>query len=208
MAQKKKETAKKTPVSLRKCLDDFMKENNISEDQLEYHWKRLTARETDQKFNEFHAALETAVRDKKEDEIRAVIKEISKWGGIHAREPMLRDYSQKLLDLDENKPIGSEKRLASWTKVLAAYKPEKFCIYDSRVAFALRMLMRNKSWFLPPRRTKNNSYDHLKREKHMSPSESYDEYMRLLEGTGYPVKVKYERMLFMLGGVLLNMPYA
>lgn len=30
--------------------------------------------------------------------------------------------------------------LASWTKILAAYKPEEFWIYDSRVAIALRFL--------------------------------------------------------------------
>ncbi len=201
MTQKKKETAKKK--SLRKCLDDFMKKKNISEDQLEYHWKGLTARETDQMFEEFHTALETAVRNKKKDKICVVITAIVKWGGVTIGKRMLDEYPQKLLALDEDEPIGNEKRLASWTKVLAAYKPGKFCIYDSRVAFALRALMPEECWFLPPsRKTGNDRYNRLERKGQLSPRESYEKYMRLLEATDD--RVKYERKLFMLGGVLAD----
>ena len=204
MEQKKKTTAKETPASLRKCLDDFMKRQNISEDQLEYHWKGLTARATDQKFKEFHNELEAAVRNKKNGEICDVITAIVKWGGVTIGKRMLAEYPKKLRALDENEPIGNEKRLASWTKVLAAYKPKKFCIYDSRVAFALRVLMPEERWFLPlSRKTGKDRYDRLERKGQLSPRESYKKYMRLLDATDN--RVKYERKLFMLGGVLSKM---
>lgn len=187
---------------LQEAVDGFLREHGLDGDALVYRWNGKGEEETDREFAEFHRRLEAAVREKRTDLIRDLVVEIvSVWGGIAAGRRLVREYPPMLLSLDEDEPIGDETRLATWTKVLAAYRPGKFCIYDSRVAVALRVLFPEKRWFLPaPRENRSALCGYLGTDGQMTPRESYAEYMRLLNATGEPVR--YERMLFMLGGLL------
>ena len=187
---------------LKNAIDCFVRDHAIREESLVYSWNGKDEAETDREFAEFHRRLDRAVREKRIDLIRDIVVEIvSVWGGIGAGRRLVREYPLRLLSLDEKEPIGDETRLATWTKVLAAYRPGKFCIYDSRVAVALRVVIPEKRWFLPaPRENRSALCEYLGTEGQMTPRESYAQYMRLLQETGAPIR--YERMLFMLGGLL------
>lgn len=93
--------------------------------------------------------------------------------------------------------------LSSWTKVLAAYAPERFWIYDSRVAVALCFLYRDVNWFIPS--PHNKAADNLKKvidKDRLSdlPEKSYKKYLELLKDVRN--QGRCEKKLFMLGGVL------
>lgn len=191
---------------LKNAIDTFVRNHGIREESLVYFWNGKNEAETDREFADFHRRLETAVRERRVDLIGDIVVEIvSVWGGIVAGRRLVREYPLKLLSLDENEPIGDEIRLATWTKVLAAYKPGKFCIYDSRVAVALRVTIPEIRWFLPaPRENRSALCEYLGTEGQMTPRESYARYMGLLHETGEPVRC--ERALFMLGGLLAYSP--
>ena len=173
-------------------------------EDLAYCWRGKDAATTDRDFADFHRRLTRAVQNKKRDTIEKIIVEIvHTWGGINNFTGLADRYPGLLLALDEDDPVSSQSvtPLASWTKVLAAYKPERFNIYDSRVAAALRYLIPGTLWFLPPpRENRQTLFDHMGRRGQLSQKETYASYMRLLHETDDPLG--YERKLFMLGGLL------
>ena len=115
--------------------------------------------------------------------------------------------------------------LASWTKVLAAYKPDKFCIYDSRVAISLRFLnillpvdkrFARGDWYTP---APNKDDDTKNLQKGIGPgvntefatttkyaSACYQEYCNFINNqiiNDRTIAPKYfEKRLFVLGGLL------
>ena len=98
-------------------------------------------------------------------------------------------------------------RLSAWTKILAAYDPTRFCIYDSRVAIALRFLFRGDKWFIPDQYNNNNHTIPLAATigRGTEPEESYRDYLTLLQNACPGNPGTYEKKLFMLGGVLTDM---
>lgn len=107
--------------------------------------------------------------------------------------------------------------LGTWTKVLAAYDPRRFWIYDARVALALRFLhVDNYSWYMPnpysPYITElvsNSHPNHQLNNDDATALDSYRQYLTLLlsqELNGNHSKIRtashFEKRLFMLGGVL------
>lgn len=113
--------------------------------------------------------------------------------------------------------------LASWTKILAAYKPDEFWIYDSRVAIALRFLNQflrktytptryESEWYTPAPKTSDGDGDTRKLQKiigegayasanrRIHASRCYQDYCNLLKKNNNPSLL--EKKLFMLGGLL------
>ena len=190
---------------LQKRITDFCKKNNIGAQDLEYEWKGKNGQETDSLFREFNRDLTNAIEGGIINEIYNVIVQIIHvWGKIINYSASAARYSNAICNLDENDPIGTEIRLPSWTKVLAAYNPKKFCIYDSRVVVALCVLFPEVKWFLTDSGNDQVkqiiSFMKRKDSERLSAPESYKKYMELLNDS--KDKVNLERQLFMLGGLL------
>lgn len=185
-------------------LNDFIAAHQISDAALEYKWRGHDATSTDLQFARFHRNLSMAVDNRDRKKVRdCVVKIVHNWGGIGNYQGLADRYPDLLLNLDEDNPVGSkdETPLSSWSKVLAAYDPDRFSIYDTRVAVALRVLIPDFRCFLPPARgCRETLIRHLGRAGQLSQQESYTRYMELLRETGDALG--YERKLFMLGGLL------
>ena len=172
--------------------------------------------------------------------LQEVILEILDWGipnvGRETRIGLARRYSHLLNEIhqesnEDNRVeyvigrLGEETPLSSWTKVLAAYAPNRFWIYDARVALALRFLSKYANfhfdgWFMPTpgsqyvgelASTINNG--HLN-TRNANPSNSYRNYLELLlmEGQNCDCAADaartashFEKKLFMLGGAIRDM---
>ena len=145
--------------------------------ETEYRWpprprQPMSEDETISKFNDYSSNLRDAL-DKVDnpDSERIINESVSKilnWGRI-ANGNLITDYSnaikavkrENITDLNSLLRKGgatSYKRIASWTKILAAYKPGEYFIYDSRVAIALSYISRELSlpcfWRIPSPREK------------------------------------------------------
>ena len=191
---------------LKHALDAGIRNYPGLEKRLAYCWHGHDETATDRQFEDFNQRLTRAVRRRNPDLelIRGIIVEIVHvWGGINNYTGLEARYPGLLLELDEENPVGTQAvtPVSSWTKVLAAYKPEMFNIYDSRVAAALRFLIPDTRWFLPaPRENRQALFQYMGRRGQLSQRESYALYMELLHETGDPLG--YERKLFMFGGLL------
>ena len=186
------------------ALNNYIAAHQISYAALDYNWRGNDAASTDLQFAGFHRNLSMAVDNRDRKKVRdCVVKIVHNWGGISNYQGLADRYPDLLLNLDEDKPVGSKDvtPLSSWSKVLAAYKPDKFNIYDTRVAVALRVLIPDFRCFLPPARgCRETLIRHLGRVGQLSQQESYTRYMELLHENGDALV--YERKLFMLGGLL------
>ena len=201
----------KSELDTRIC--EFLKNSGIQKKQLVYEWKGWNEKNAIRLFQWFHEDLRMVLDKNDMPGIRLCIERILSWGGINKNKRnagMFDDRFPKLLkqlDVQEGVLTANviDARLSSWTKVLAAYAPDKFCIYDSRVAIALRFLFRDKDWFIPNPQGKNVQNTADKLGKGADPEGSYREYLTLLQNANPNDPGKYEKKLFMLGGVLAEM---
>ena len=186
------------------ALNGFVAAHQIPDAALDYNWRGNDAAATDLRFAGFHRSLSRAVRRHHRNEIRdCVIEIVHDWGGISNYPGLADRYPDLLMDLDEDNPVDGREvtPISSWSKVLAAYRPELYNIYDTRVAVALRVLIPDFRCFLPPARgCREALIRHLGRASQLSQQDSYARYMELLHETGDALG--YERKLFMLGGLL------
>ena len=186
------------------ALNNFIAVHQIPVTALDYNWRGNDAKKTDSDFAVFHRLLSMAVKKRDRKKVRdCVVKIVHDWGGIGNYQGLANRYPDYLLSLDETKPVGSREDtpISSWSKVLAAYKPDDFNIYDTRVAVALRVLIPDFRCFLPPaRECREMLIRHLGRAGQLSQQETYTRYMELLHENGDALV--YERKLFMLGGLL------
>lgn len=189
------------------ALDTVIREHPGLEPRLAYCWRGMDAEATDHQIADFHQRLTRAVRRRSPDLelIRGIIVEIiHTWGGISNYEGLADRYPRLLLELDEDHPVSTQAvtPISSWSKVLAAYDPERYNIYDSRVAAALRFLIPDTRWFLPVPHGANRQalFGHFGRRGQLSQADSYALYLDLLHETGDPLGS--ERRLFMFGGLL------
>lgn len=189
------------------ALNTGIREHPGLEHRLVYCWRGMDAEATDHQFADFHQRLTRVVRRRNPDLelIRGIIVEIiHTWGGISNYTGLADRYPRLLLELDEDHPVSSPSvtPVSSWSKVLAAYDPEQYNIYDSRVAAALRILIPDTRWFLPVPHGENRQalFGYLGRRGQLSQADSYALYLEMLHETGDPLG--YERKLFMFGGLL------
>ena len=212
----------------------------IPQSSLEYNWNGLNEAFINLLFQYYNLQITKAVQkdfERKQspntssgdsepsDDLRQCITNVLNWGGIHsASEETIKEYALQLLEMEsvkdkkeEVKKVITEKveNISSWTKVLAAYAPDCFWIYDSRVAIALRFLYPETNWFIPQAHGVNvqkevsemrNKLNEInKKKKSMTKKLSYLEYYNLLNTTCSPhERGHYEKRLFMLGGLLLD----
>jgi len=116
--------------------------------ETEYRWPQSPKipkkeDETIFEFNHYSQELRQAI-DKTE-----CIRKILKWGGITRKEDLIPVFSKAIKTIKKNSINGingikslfpkdmCKLRIASWSKILAAYLPGICFIYDSRVAIAL-----------------------------------------------------------------------
>ena len=207
-------------------INNFINREPSVERSLEYNWFGWDNESTNELFRLFHndliKAIENNVQQNNTYRLKNCITRILKWGGITTPGALSERYAKMITnvwsfsppeqpsEIDYNRIIGEEDEtpLSSWTKILAAYNPEAFCIYDARTGVALRYLT-EENWYLPHyTRTYNKAIKKIirfyngtsKTPNQLSHRESYKKYMKFLEETHDPVG--YERKLFMLGGLL------
>lgn len=156
-----------------------------------------------------------------------VITEILNWGfgerNDDDRRMMINRYYNSISQLLQNVPgqdnivqidqllfqrrgnlfTQSWNNIASWSKVLAAYNPDNFFIYDSRVAMALNIIDNECGWYLPAGKGHNIVLAIIKQNQTRGQvrtlKESYRCYCESLRQHG---GVTLERQLFMLGKML------
>lgn len=208
-------TQNQSIIDLDARINGFLKNSGIKKEQLAYKWKGWDETSSKKLFQMFHEDLRNALDNNVNPEISLCIERILAWGGINKNKKNAKMIDERfpnmLRKLDtQDGNLNQEDiddSLPSWTKVLAAYAPDKFCIYDSRVAIALRFLIRDKEWFIPEPKGQNTqaAADALGNDNSLSAEQSYREYLDLLRNASPDNPGKYEKQLFMLGGVLAEM---
>ena len=184
-------------------LEQYARDESID---LTYRWKGKNAKDVDVLFSQWHNELvgvRTASPKASKGKLASVIDQILKWGGINRLKAERRDhYVEKIrLGISRGQEIDENTLLSSWTKILAAYEPEEYWIYDSRVAIALKTLVPEYDWFIPTRR--NDSVGSFLRNRYtnaLTEAESYEKYLSLLSGVDARRRRSCEQKLFMLGG--------
>lgn len=163
-------------------------------------------------FRNFSQALHRTVETGNVDETVRVIANILYWGGIHGNKPeTLLSYARQLhivgmLPEDainmamEEFYYGKQTGIASWSKILAAWEPDSFFIYDANVAVALQTMYAGRFLFyLPPsesaavRAYYKNQFNNLGEAEYVD----YRGYCEALRQTGTGNHL--EKKLFMLG---------
>ena len=97
-------------------------------------------------FQKFHEAFQNAAGNRDRIiEINNLI--VAEWGGIHGNDDnTLNNYAQNLIDGTLTN-VTDFAGIASKSKILAAWDPENYFIYDARVAIALQKLYFNEYKF-------------------------------------------------------------
>jgi hypothetical protein len=120
---------------------------------------------------------------------------IEEWGGIRGnKKETIESYSHS--DIDELIALG-KRGVASWSKALCIYEPERYPIFDARVSAALNAMLvvgsepKPKLFPYLPSQNKtialaNRLFRNLVKERGLpivGDSEFYSTYMKLLKGT-------------------------
>ena len=177
-----------------------------------------------------NAILENIIKNNQapNDNIKKCVKRILDWGGIKHVTVLLDKCSLFIMEIEKairngqtdsafqfdnktrafnvNIPVIPliEDKLSSWTKILAAYDPNRFWIYDTRVAIALCFLDPFE-WFVPGNGGRENRIGGVLKSSNIgNQKESYAEYLALLKNEQIApwTRGHYEKQLFMLGGIL------
>lgn len=158
---------------------------------------------TEKLFRKFHEALKDAGKNK--DRIIEIINLIVfHWGGIrNNQETTIATYANYLIT-GNLKKLSRITGIASKSKILAAWDPEQYFIYDARVAIALQKLYFDEYKFsIPNPKTGENRKEEIKKltgklKESRGDRVNYCEFCEGLKRTGKGNLL--EKMLFMLGG--------
>ena len=163
-------------------------------------------------FQNFNQALHRTVKTGKIIKTANVIADILYWGGINGnKREKLESYARQLYIIDTLSDNGlkvameefyysKQDGIASWSKILAAWEPESFFIYDANVAAALQTLYAGRyRFFLPPSESKSvkKYYDNTIKKRGEDEQVDYHDYCVALQQTGNGIHL--EKRLFMLG---------
>lgn len=163
-------------------------------------------------FWNFSQALHRTVETGNVDETVRVIDDILYWGGIHGNKTeTLLSYARQLhivgmLPEDainmaiEEFYYSKQTGIASWSKILAAWEPKSFFIYDANVAVALQTMYAGRYLFyLPPSESAavktyyRDKFNNLGKREYVD-YRGYCEELRQMENGN-----RLEKRLFMLG---------
>ncbi len=163
-------------------------------------------------FQNFGQALRKAVKAGIIKETAKVISDILYWGGINGnKQETLESYARQLQIItilsDKDLEIAMEEfyyskqgGIASWSKILAAWEPKSYFIYDANVAVALQTLYAGRYLFyLPPSESAavKDYYDNIINNLSGEEQVDYHDYCEALRLTGNGNHL--EKQLFMLG---------
>lgn len=153
-------------------------------------------------FQKFHDAFQKAAGNK--DRIIEIINLIvAEWGGIRNNKPAKIETYANYLISNKLKKLAVTTCIASKSKILAAWDPNQYYIYDSRVAIALQTLYFKEYKFnIPNPKTGENRKEQIKNLiQELKRSEgtriSYSDFCAGLRNTGNGSE--WEKKLFMLG---------
>ncbi|MBQ9336597.1 MAG: hypothetical protein IJS14_04785 [Lentisphaeria bacterium] len=150
-------------------------------------------------FQKFNEAFQNAAGNK--DRIKEIINLIVyHWGGIHGNhEETIERYADNLIN-GNLQEMETDTGIASKSKILAAWNPNHYYIYDARVAIALQKLYFNIYRFYIP--TPQGNVDAVREELERSQGEAvtYPEFCEGLRNTQNGSQL--EKKLFMLGGYI------
>ena len=123
---------------------------------IDYRWNEEVDNgeiETINRFNRLSLLLKHAIQCNDNPSLIVTILKILEWGKVtRSWHTLVPDFYQVLSDpnnrnlLQQDNPdfafaarigLGNSNRISTWSKILAAYRPGTFFIYDSRVASAL-----------------------------------------------------------------------
>ena len=149
---------------------------------------------------------------KEENQVALLGWIVKKWGKIwKIKEETLRTYAHNICRSDQEveKFLEPKDRISSKSKCLAFIHPESYFIYDSRVAMALDLIIRewhpNFEWeFMIPSGA-SNDYKRFVKKSERNPIAHYSHYRRLIEMVGQKCGCqradlqRIEMKLFMLG---------
>lgn len=187
--------------NLMECIEKYEADNGI---KINYSWKGKDEGDVNDLFSDWNRKLNSAIENNNLTELTDTINAILRWGGINRlKKERLKHYICKIQKISEGDEIDSQTLLSSWTKILAAYNPKKYFIYDSRVAIALKFLIREYDWFIPKRRNDTvGSYLRNNYQEKLTESQSYQKYLTLLFNVEECKRGICEKKLFMIGGTL------
>ncbi|MBR4664216.1 MAG: hypothetical protein IKO93_10115 [Lentisphaeria bacterium] len=156
-------------------------------------------------FQKFHDAFQKAAGNK--DRIIEIINLIvAEWGGIRNNKPAKIETYANYLISNKLKKLAVTTGIASKSKILAAWDPNQYYIYDSRVAIALQTLYFGKYKFsIPNPKTSENRKAEIKEitgelKQSAGSRVRYCEFCEGLKNKGNGNQL--EKKLFMLGGYI------
>ncbi len=166
---------------------------------------------TEKLFQKFHDALKNAVETQDQSRVKKIIRLIVvNWGGIKGNADSTID--RYAMDLIGNTLLNDiSNGIASKSKILAAWDPDQYYIYDSRVAIALQKLYLDQYKFkIPTPNTGNNKAKKKKINETIrkltrqtadnAEAVDYLNFCAGLRNTGRGSE--WEKKLFMLGGYI------
>lgn len=147
-------------IVIKKLSKDYI--CNVKSDyRWPYNGRELNGGETLELREKMHAYYCCLIHNKdgaKEKRIEWT-KEVLYWGKIRGNSPeTIEKYAEQSCSCLRNNPRG----ISSWSKILAFRNPDRYFIYDFRVAVALNYILVNelnkidKYFFIPPSRRKNS----------------------------------------------------
>ena len=209
-----------------------------------YEWNGKNEAETVEYFRKLSEQLDSALGADENHRFEVVgnaITAILDWGNISLGENGINQFIEEIQNVNRNyadiqpednnfernvREIlrrgrnGNDWRISSWSKILAAWKPGTFFIYDSRVAIGLSIVKPDVTWAIPSARGKNSMFGFvstaIERNHAMNLPDSYCSYLKFLHQFATCNKIDFsgyldlqskmahiEKLLFMIPEMLI-----
>jgi len=156
-------------------------------------------------FQKFHEAFQTA-KGKNARIIEIINLIVAEWGGIRNNKATTIESYANYLTAGNLKKLSVITGISSKSKILAAWEPDRYFIYDARVAIALQKLYFDEYKFsIPTPKTSENRKAEIKEitgklKQSRGCRVNYREFCEGLRKTGQGNQL--EKKLFMLGGYI------
>lgn len=174
----------------------------------EYEWNGKNEAQTVEDFRNLSEQLKSALgvdENHRFEAVKNAINAILDWGGITLGDnginqfideiqnvnrnyaniqPEDNNFDQEVSEILNRGRNNNDWRISSWSKVLAAWKPGTFFIYDSRVAIGLSIVKPDVTWAIPSARGKNCLFGFIstaiERNHALNLPDSYCSYLKFL----------------------------
>lgn len=209
-----------------------------------YEWDGETEVQTISSFKTLSQQLTSALavndNDRQREDVKQAIGKILDWGHISMKDGGIDEFVSAIIEMNQEyaglqrNDVDFERkvteilkrgrrendwRISSWSKILAAWKPGVFFIYDSRVAIGLTAVYPDIKWTIPSARGKNSIFGfvsaEIKRETTLDMPSSYCKYLKIIQTLSGCTKINFkgftdlqpkmahvEKLLFMIPEML------